>query len=158
MLDLMTVVLVLALLIILWRMVIYFFFRRTCYLDANGKVVLVTGCDSGIGLQVCQFLYSQGLTIIATCLNEHSEGAEHLMKSGKFDAKRMFVTRLDVTEKTSIEACCLFICNVLNETGNKGNLFSCLESCFICFICFLCFLLFITHRLCLLYSKAFGLS
>lgn len=121
-------VIVLASFLLLLSVVIYLLLHsRTVYLDANGKVVLVTGCDSGIGLQVCQFLYSQGLTVIAACLSRESEGAQLLINSGKFDCKRMLVTRLDVTEKASIEECCLFIRNVLNETGNKGNLFSRLE-------------------------------
>jgi len=46
--------------------------------DAGGRVVLVTGCDTGIGHEVARHLDAIGFTVFAGCLDTASEGAQRL--------------------------------------------------------------------------------
>ncbi|XP_046828893.1 estradiol 17-beta-dehydrogenase 2 [Vespa crabro] len=63
----------------------------------TSKVVIVTGCDSGLGYSLalhCQYL---GATVIASVLDENGQGAELLKKKG------IIVLPLDITNEKSIE-------------------------------------------------------
>ena len=48
-------------------------------LSSSNKCVLITGCDSGIGLETAKRLHGAGFTVIATCLNLDSLGAKQLI-------------------------------------------------------------------------------
>lgn len=90
-------------------------------ISVDGQAVLITGCDSGLGLQVAQHFHSLGLTVIATCLNDQSEGAQHLRSSLFSNTGRMRVTQLDVTQNQSIQQCSSYVEQVLKETGQPGE-------------------------------------
>ena len=95
--------------------------RKSRLIAIDGQVVLITGCDSGLGLQIAQDFYSLGLTVIATCLYDKSDGAQHLRSSLFPNRARMWVTQLDVTKSQSIEQCHSFVQQVLKETAKKGE-------------------------------------
>ncbi|XP_045621256.2 retinol dehydrogenase 7 [Procambarus clarkii] len=50
--------------------------------EPSGRIVVVTGCDSGIGYQVARSAASWGWTVVATCLNLQGEGALALARAG----------------------------------------------------------------------------
>lgn len=64
----------------------------------NEKVILITGCSSGMGWELCKILSDKGYTVIATARNEES------LK----DLPAALKLRLDVTKKESID-------NAINE-------------------------------------------
>ncbi len=69
--------------------------------NLSNKCVLITGCDSGIGLAMAVASHAMGFRVIATCLNLSSDGALYLEKM--FDKEKMFITSLDVTIKDQVE-------------------------------------------------------
>ncbi|XP_046560891.1 retinol dehydrogenase 7-like [Haliotis rubra] len=75
---------------------------RARRIDAQGKYVLITGCDTGFGNSLARLLDSKGLKVFATCLSEQSEGAKLLKKDG---SKNMRVLQLDVSSDASVLAC-----------------------------------------------------
>jgi len=68
----------------------------------DGKVVFITGCDSGFGNALAKRLDLYGFTVVAACLNTESDGAEALKAS---TTKHMHVYSLDVTKEESVEKC-----------------------------------------------------
>ncbi|KAL1415929.1 hypothetical protein MTO96_028523 [Rhipicephalus appendiculatus] len=64
-------------------------------LVGDGKRVLVSGCDSGIGLRLAQRLHEAGYRVLAGCLSTDSEGARLLSKLS--DGYPVLVLQLDVT-------------------------------------------------------------
>lgn len=74
------------------------------------RLVVITGCDSGLGLSMALWARQLGYPVLAGCLNPDGEGANLLKKEG------VTISRLDVTKAESIndfqEACT----KVLEET------------------------------------------
>ncbi|KAH6925535.1 hypothetical protein HPB50_006883 [Hyalomma asiaticum] len=68
----------------------------------NGKRVLVSGCDSGIGLRLAQRLHEAGYRVLAGCLSPDSEGARLLANLRDGD-NPVQVLQLDVTSERSVE-------------------------------------------------------
>ncbi|KAK7874253.1 hypothetical protein R5R35_006289 [Gryllus longicercus] len=69
-------------------------------LPAQGRAVLVTGCDSGFGLDVALRLHRLGCTVFAGCLQAAGgAGAKKLARRGA----RMHVLQLDVTNQEQVE-------------------------------------------------------
>lgn len=60
------------------------------------RLVVVTGCDSGIGLQTARRFDYAGFHVLACCLNVRSSGARDLQQ---FTSKRLRVLELDVTNE-----------------------------------------------------------
>ncbi|KAH9520001.1 (2R,3R)-2,3-butanediol dehydrogenase [Bulinus truncatus] len=83
-------------------------------IEPSGRVVLVTGCDSGFGLGLAKRLYEKNFVVFAACLNIDSDGAKELKSVG---SERLRVIPLDVTNDDSI-ARCLRV--VKEECANKG--------------------------------------
>ncbi|XP_054927872.1 D-beta-hydroxybutyrate dehydrogenase, mitochondrial-like [Dermacentor andersoni] len=71
-------------------------------LAGDGRRVLVSGCDSGIGLRLAQRLHDAGYRVLAGCLNDDSEGARHLatLCDGECPVQ---VLPLDVTSDQSVQ-------------------------------------------------------
>ncbi|XP_065280779.2 D-beta-hydroxybutyrate dehydrogenase, mitochondrial-like isoform X2 [Dermacentor albipictus] len=71
-------------------------------LAGEGRRVLVSGCDSGIGLRLAQRLHCAGYRVLAGCLNADSEGARHLatLRDGECPVQ---VLPLDVTSDRSVQ-------------------------------------------------------
>ena len=57
-------------------------------MDPVGKVILITGCDSGFGLSLATELDKIGMTVFAGCLDINSRGAMQL----KQDQKGKYIT------------------------------------------------------------------
>lgn len=63
--------------------------------------VLISGCDSGIGLELALQLHGLGFTVLAGCLSEESHGA---VKLKTLASPRLCVVQLDVTDDASVAA------------------------------------------------------
>lgn len=98
--------------------------RRNSHLEhisPINRAVLITGCDSGFGHQVCYKLDSYGFHVFAGVLSTESESAEKLRNNC---SNRLKVIKLDVTQVEDvrnavqlIEASGLDLWAVLNNAG-----------------------------------------
>ena len=91
-------------------------------LSAYGKAVLISGCDSGIGLRVAEDLYDKGFHVLAACLNTGSPGAHFLQDKKRFPDNRMIVLPLDITSKESISAVVASVKTFLSQWQMEGML------------------------------------
>ncbi|XP_056421341.1 D-beta-hydroxybutyrate dehydrogenase, mitochondrial-like [Hyla sarda] len=84
----------------------------------QGKVVLITGCDSGFGLALAKHLHKLGFTVFAGCLlkDKNDEGAQELQS---FQCNRMKVLQLNVCSEEEITQAVEFVKKNL-EDPNKG--------------------------------------
>ncbi|XP_077528691.1 retinol dehydrogenase 7-like isoform X2 [Haemaphysalis longicornis] len=64
----------------------------------DGKAVLITGCDTGFGHLLAQFLARDGFLVFAGCLDANGQGATALKK-----LSRIKVIQMDVTKEYEIE-------------------------------------------------------
>ncbi|KAH6924654.1 hypothetical protein HPB50_021795 [Hyalomma asiaticum] len=69
--------------------------------DAQGKSVLITGCDTGLGHILAKQLAADGFFVYAGCLNATGEGAKMLRTVTNIE-----VLQLDVTKDADVEAAC----------------------------------------------------
>ncbi|XP_075723225.1 serpin B9-like isoform X2 [Rhipicephalus microplus] len=76
--------------------------RRERLVGGAGKRVLVSGCDSGIGLRLAQRLHEAGYRVLAGCLSTDSEGARQLSKL-RDRQHPVQVLQLDVTSDSSVQ-------------------------------------------------------
>ena len=67
------------------------------------KVALVTGCDQGIGLQICRLFVEQGATVYANILR--AESANHLKEICERLSGRVVPMAFDITDKSRIMDC-----------------------------------------------------
>ncbi|MBN1870550.1 MAG: SDR family oxidoreductase [Candidatus Omnitrophica bacterium] len=67
----------------------------------EGRIVLITGCSSGFGLQTAAHLASRGCKVIATMRNLEKQNA--LLSEVQRRGGEVEVCRLDVTDKNSIK-------------------------------------------------------
>lgn len=61
-------------------------------------MVIITGCDSGLGYSLAVHCHEQGAMVIASVLNTISPGAEDLISRG------VRVVPLDISNKISMDA------------------------------------------------------
>ena len=88
-------------------------------LKSNGKCVLITGCDSGIGLQLATHLHKLGFIVFAGVLSIDSDGAKKL--SIEFDTERMHVVHLDITKQEMIDSVKSHIEKFLQRSSIDGK-------------------------------------
>ncbi|KAK7096014.1 estradiol 17-beta-dehydrogenase 2-like [Littorina saxatilis] len=81
-------------------------------LPVDGRVVLITGCDTGIGHESAVAAAQRGLTVVAGCLNKDSEGASRLAA-----IKRVHVLQLDITSDDSIQAALEEVTKLCDDKG-----------------------------------------
>jgi 3-hydroxybutyrate dehydrogenase len=67
--------------------------------DPQGKAVVITGCDTGFGLELALALSKKGWKVYAGCLSE--AGVAVLQKKGE---PNLIAVKLDVTKAEDIEA------------------------------------------------------
>ncbi|KAG8437707.1 hypothetical protein GDO86_008421 [Hymenochirus boettgeri] len=72
--------------------------RRT--LPVDGKVVFISGCDSGFGNAAAHKLDSMGFKVIATVMNLESVGAIELRKTC---SERLIILQMDLTKPEDIK-------------------------------------------------------
>ncbi|GMH38557.1 hypothetical protein BSKO_06441 [Bryopsis sp. KO-2023] len=95
--------------------------------SVKGHVVLVTGCDRGLGKQMCMHLAEKGMKIFAGCLTER--GCSELSKEANSDRVLPFV--MDVTVAASVTNARKFVLSnlasderlnaIVNNAGVAGN-------------------------------------
>ncbi|RWS03334.1 hypothetical protein B4U79_18434 [Dinothrombium tinctorium] len=103
---------------------VYFFILRpflhrkqTLAIDSS-KAVLITGCDSGLGLKAANYLHELGFTVICCCLSLQSDGCISLLS--KNDRKRMLIVQMDVTNEESVNAAKQSVEKFFDENNIKG--------------------------------------
>lgn len=69
----------------------------------RGKVALVSGCDQGIGLAICNRLFEQGSIVYANILRE--ESAERIARVDETTGARIEPVCFDITQKEAIMDC-----------------------------------------------------
>jgi len=70
------------------------------FVDPVNRLVLVTGCDSGFGLEVAKRLADFGFHVLAGVLSEKSDGCKELNTYG---CKRLRTVKLDITKQEDID-------------------------------------------------------
>ncbi|KAJ8026550.1 D-beta-hydroxybutyrate dehydrogenase, mitochondrial [Holothuria leucospilota] len=89
----------LVLLFVYWA-IMKWYIRPRRRLDAEGKAVLVTGCDSGFGHGIAIRLDKLGFYVYASCLFPDGEGSKILQQQC---SKRLKVIKLDVTKQDEVD-------------------------------------------------------
>lgn len=87
-------------------------------LSARSKAVLISGCDSGIGLRVAEHLSCLGLHVFAACLSLQSEGAKSLNRHN--NSKNVTVFELDITSRSSIDSAVALVSQKLQKLEIRG--------------------------------------
>ncbi|KAI1295471.1 Estradiol 17-beta-dehydrogenase 2 [Halotydeus destructor] len=95
--------------------------KRKQRLNAFRKCVLITGCDSGIGLNLATHLYNLGFTVFSGCLSLDSDGAKLLADDESYTKERMHVIRLDVTKTEAIREARTYIGDFLGRHLDHGE-------------------------------------
>ncbi|XP_015790279.1 retinol dehydrogenase 16 [Tetranychus urticae] len=87
---------------------------RRCKIDKiYEKSVMVTGCDSGLGLEMAKHLHELGFITIATCLNPQSNGYQTLNLLG--DRCKVFL--MDITNETQLKKTVSEVKHFLRQIG-----------------------------------------
>lgn len=82
------------------------------------KAVLITGCDTGLGLEIAKHLYLEhNFTLICCCLDSKSLGYEQLNKLKQSKNDNLTITTLDVTESKQIQK----LEDLVNELKNQNK-------------------------------------
>lgn len=76
------------------------------------KVVVITGCDSGLGFSLAQHAVDIGFTVIAGFLSLDSKGSKEIRK---IYGSNIIQIQLDVTDSTSVQAAVQTIEHFLNR-------------------------------------------
>ncbi|OWF49419.1 17-beta-hydroxysteroid dehydrogenase type 6 [Mizuhopecten yessoensis] len=92
-------------------------FRRSKILEPRGKVVFITGCDTGFGNLLARRLDVLGFVVLAGCLDANSQGARALVR----ETSRVQTVQVDVTSDHQVQAA-LEIVTV--RTQEQGGLWS----------------------------------
>ena len=71
--------------------------------EAEGKGVLISGCDSGFGHQVARDLHAAGFTVFAGCLDPGGPGGRLLNQLGQ-SGRPLHVLLLDVTNQDHVDS------------------------------------------------------
>jgi hypothetical protein len=69
--------------------------------DRPRRLIVITGCDTGLGFSMAFWAAKLGYKVVAGCLGMESHGGTILRK--EFGMKHVFVVQLDVTNPESIQ-------------------------------------------------------
>lgn len=86
---------------------------------SKSKVIVITGCDSGLGFSLAQHACESGFTVFAGFLNLDSKGALEL--------QRLFVGKIqsfqvDVTDSEKVKGAVGVVENFLKSNSKYGNI------------------------------------
>ncbi|PAA68930.1 hypothetical protein BOX15_Mlig029984g1, partial [Macrostomum lignano] len=84
----------------------------------NGKHIVVTGCDTGIGLALCQRLARHGAVVYAGCLRVNSDGIAALTKEYP---DKVFPIQMDVTSDAQVAEAFRQVDDRLCEGADGGH-------------------------------------
>jgi len=76
--------------------------ERKRSLDRPSEVVIIVGCDSGLGLSMAHWVASLGYKVVAGCLNPDGEGSKFLTTNHNGNDK-LNVFKVDVRSEESIQ-------------------------------------------------------
>ncbi|GMT36642.1 hypothetical protein PFISCL1PPCAC_27939, partial [Pristionchus fissidentatus] len=80
--------------------------RFTENVSAVGKIVAITGCNTGIGLETARELNLRGANVYMLCRNEQrAETAKHQMVQDGCDASRFIYVNCDLGNMESVRKC-----------------------------------------------------
>ncbi|KAL3195133.1 hypothetical protein MRX96_045753 [Rhipicephalus microplus] len=79
----------------LWQIRRHFF---NAHVEAQGKSILITGCDTGLGYLLAKQLAADGFYVYAGCLSTTGEGAKILRTKTNIEVLQMDVTKDDDVE------------------------------------------------------------
>nr|XP_045614241.1 D-beta-hydroxybutyrate dehydrogenase, mitochondrial-like [Procambarus clarkii] len=88
------------------------FLLSTLKVCCEGKVVLVTGCDSGFGNTLALHLDKLGFRVIACCLGKEGEGVQRLRDEG---SPRLHPLQLDVTSQDQLKTAVINVKKLIPE-------------------------------------------
>jgi len=111
---------VLPLLIAIWVLYVVWYYSTyfsNDFVDSSRKCVLITGCDSGFGLEAALRLDKFGFWVFAGCLDPKGDGAHKLKHGG---SNRLHVVELDVTKEMTVLAAMETIENCCNQNNFNG--------------------------------------
>lgn len=94
---------------------VYQAYGRPKKMVPNKKSVLITGCDSGVGLFLAQTAHQLGFHVIATCLDCYGYGA-NLMREQSSD---ILILQMDVTKPIDVENTLQTVKKYLNQTQSS---------------------------------------
>lgn len=123
-----SIILILA--VLLWKRIF-----RTCDNEVeitSKKAILITGCDSGIGLQLAQYFYEKGLTVICGYIDIESEGYKQLSQLSSLTtlSRCLHLIKLDVTSDQDIANVLNFVS--MNTASKKFELHALINNAGIC--------------------------
>ena len=79
-------------------------------------MVLITGCDRGLGFALANHSLDLGLKVFACCLDAKGEGAKQLRSMNQSNGdKKVEIIGLDLTKEDSINEATTRIKDLLNE-------------------------------------------
>ncbi|XP_075231247.1 SDR family oxidoreductase shroud [Lycorma delicatula] len=97
----------------LWKLM------RVKYIDVSKQaVIVITGCDSGLGYSMALYSYEMGFHVIAGVLDCNSPGAESL-KTNKSEKGNISVIKLDITVPSDVEECILKISEYIDNNADS---------------------------------------
>ena len=96
-------------------MIVNLFFNRSFNPNNTNKVVVVTGCDTGIGKWLAITLRRWGYEVVAGCLEPESETLDCITEAGAQ------ITRLDVTSNQDIADLVKLLTNLEKNGKRKYN-------------------------------------
>ncbi|KAG8176236.1 hypothetical protein JTE90_021339 [Oedothorax gibbosus] len=80
--------------------------------QASGKAVFISGCDTGFGHLLARRLDDLGLQVFAGCLLPDGDGAKALKKTA---SNRLHLVHLDVTQEDSIDKALQYVTTKLKD-------------------------------------------
>uniref|UniRef100_F1LA86 17-beta-hydroxysteroid dehydrogenase type 6 n=1 Tax=Ascaris suum TaxID=6253 RepID=F1LA86_ASCSU len=81
--------------------------------NISGRIVFITGCDSGFGRRICLKCLKNGMTVFAGCFSE--KGGASLVAEAKHLAGTLDVIHLDVTSDRSVQEAYEYVENKLKD-------------------------------------------
>ena len=80
--------------------------KENCNISLNGKTVLVTGANSGVGFKTAEIAVSLGADVILACRNMERAQEARLNLLCDYPEASISVMQVDLASLTSIEAFC----------------------------------------------------
>ncbi|ODN04022.1 Estradiol 17-beta-dehydrogenase 2 [Orchesella cincta] len=95
------------------------------------RLIVITGCDSGLGFAMTQWAAKLGYKVLAGCLNDNGEGAQKLRNQFP---DQVFVTGLNVTDLRSLENFHSQCRQILETHEGKLRLWAIISNAAICML------------------------
>ncbi|CAL8112962.1 unnamed protein product [Orchesella dallaii] len=99
--------------------------------DRPCRLIVITGCDSGLGFSMAVWAATIGYKVLAGCLNENGEGACKLRNQFP---DQVFVTSLNVTDMRSLENFHGLCRQILETNGGKLRLWAIIANAAVCIL------------------------